>query len=29
MTQKEHSTAEIFRILRQAEADRTVEDVCR
>ena len=29
MKQKQHSTAEIIRILRQAEEDQTVEDLCR
>ena len=29
MKQKQHSTEEIIRILRQAEEDPTVEDVCR
>ena len=29
MKQKQHSTAEIIRILRQGESDRTVEDRCR
>ena len=29
MKQKQHSTEEIIRILRQAEANQTVEDVCR
>ena len=29
MKQKQHSTEEIIRILRQAEADATVEEVCR
>ena len=29
MKQKEHSTAEITRILRQGEADRTVVDLCQ
>ena len=29
MKQKQHSTEEIIRILRQAEEDQTVEDVCR
>ena len=29
MKQKQHSTAEIIRILRQAESGRTVEDLCR
>jgi len=29
MKQKQHSTAEIIRILRQVETGRTVEDLCR
>ena len=29
MKQKQHSTEEIIRILRKAEGDQTVEDVCR
>ena len=29
MKQKQHSSEEIIRILRQAEEDPTVEDVCR
>ena len=29
MKQKQHSTEEITRILRQAEEDPAVEDVCR
>ena len=29
MKQKQHSTEEIIRILREAEEDQTVEDVCR
>ena len=29
MKQKQHSTEEIIRILRQADAGPTVEDVCR
>ena len=29
MKQKPHSTEEIIRILREAEEDQTVEDVCR
>ena len=29
MKQKQHSTAEIIRILRQGETGRTVEDLCR
>ena len=29
MKQKQHSTEEIIRIVRQGEADRTVEDLCR
>ena len=29
MKQKQHSTEEIIRILRQAEEDYTVEDLCR
>ena len=29
MKQKQHSTEEIIRILRQAEEDPTVQDVCR
>jgi len=29
MKQKQHSTAEIIRILRQVESGRTVEDLCR
>ncbi len=29
MKQKSHSTEEIIRILRQAEEDQTVEDLCR
>ena len=29
MKQKQHSTEEIIRILREAEGDQTVEDVCR
>ena len=29
MKQKQHSTAEIIRILRQGESGRTVEDLCR
>ena len=29
MKQKQHSTEEIIRILRQAEAEDTVEAVCR
>jgi len=29
MKQKQHSTEEIIRILRQAEEDQTVEDFCR
>ena len=28
MRQKQHSTEEIVRILREAEEDQTVEDVC-
>ena len=29
MKKKQHSTEEIIRILRQAEEDQTVEDLCR
>ena len=29
MKQKQHSTEEIIRILREAAEDQTVEDVCR
>ena len=29
MKQKQHSTAEIIRILRQGESGRPVEDLCR
>ena len=29
MKQKQHSTEEIIRILRQAEEDQTIEDLCR
>ena len=29
MKQKQHSTEEIIRILRQGESGRTVEDLCR
>jgi len=29
MKQKQHSTAEIIRILRQGESGRTVVDLCR
>ena len=29
MKQKQHSTEEIIRIVRQAEEDQTVEDHCR
>ena len=29
MKQKQHSTEEISRILRQVEEDQTVEDLCR
>ena len=29
MKQKQHSTEKIIRILRQAEEDQTVEDLCR
>ena len=29
MKQKQHSTEEIIRILRQTEEDQTVEDLCR
>jgi len=29
MKQKQHSIAEIIRILRQGESGRTVEDLCR
>ena len=29
MKQKQHSTEEIIRILRQAKEDQTVEDLCR
>ena len=29
MKQKQHSTEGIIRILRQAEEDQTVEDLCR
>ena len=29
MKQKQHSTEEIIRILRQAEEDQTVDDLCR
>ena len=29
MKQKQHSTEEIIRTLREAEEDQTVEDVCR
>ena len=29
MKQKQHSAEEIIRILREAEGDQTVEDVCR
>jgi putative transposase len=29
MKQKQHSTEEIIRILRQAETDETIESVCR
>ena len=29
MKQKQHSTEEIIRILRQAEEDQAVEDLCR
>ena len=29
MKQRQHSTEEITRILRQAEEDQTIEDLCR
>ena len=29
MKQKQHSTEEIIRILRQADTDQTVESICR
>ena len=29
MKQKQHSTEEIIRILRQAETDETIDSVCR
>ena len=29
MKQKQHSTEEIIRILRQSETDQTVESICR
>ncbi len=29
MKQKQHSTGEIIRILRQADGDETVESICR
>ena len=29
MKQKQHSTDEIIRILRQSDADETVESICR
>ena len=29
MQQKQHSTEEIIRILRQADGDETVESICR
>ena len=29
MKQKQHSTEEIIRILRQAETDATIDSVCR
>tara|TARA_B100001971_G_C17929527_1_gene401979 strand:- start:338 stop:604 length:267 start_codon:yes stop_codon:yes gene_type:complete len=29
MKQKQHSTEEIIRILRQSEEDQTIEDLCR
>ena len=29
MKQKQHSTEEIIRILRQADGDKTVESICR
>ena len=29
MKQKQHSTEEIIRILRQAETDKTIDSVCR
>ena len=29
MKKKQHSTEEIIRILRQAEEDQTVDDLCR
>ena len=29
MEQKQHSTEEIIRILRQADTDQTVESICR
>ena len=29
MKQKQHSTEEIIRILRQADTDQTIESVCR
>ena len=29
MKQKQHSTAEIIRILRQADGDDTIESICR
>ena len=29
MKQKQHSTAEIIRLLRQGESGRPVEDLCR
>ena len=29
MKHKQHSTEEIIRILRQAEEDQTIEDLCR
>ena len=29
MKQKQHSTEEIIRVLRQAEEDQTIEDLCR
>ena len=29
MKQKQHSTEEIIRILRQSDTDKTVESICR
>ena len=29
MKQKQHSTEEIIRILRQAETDATIDSICR